>query len=52
MSLNDCNTIGQFYGVNGKKLRRQFRDYLSDFRQWKEKSHAKQWLIFPENIGP
>ncbi|CAZ96025.1 ISAon1 family transposase [Zobellia galactanivorans] len=49
---NDCHTIGQFYGVNGKKLQRQFRDYLSDFRQWKEKSHAKQWLIFPENIGP
>ncbi|MCM4169695.1 hypothetical protein KCTC52924_02293 [Arenibacter antarcticus] len=49
---NDCHTIGQFYGVNGKNLQRQFRDYLSDFKQWKEKSHAKQWLVFPENIGP
>jgi len=23
---------------------------LSDFKKWKQKSHAKQWLIFPENI--
>ncbi len=24
---------------------------MSDFKQWKEKPHAKDWLIFPENIG-
>ena len=29
----------------------QYKDYLSDFKAWKQKSHAKQWLIFPENIG-
>ncbi len=23
---------------------------MSDFKQWKEKSHAKDWLLFPENI--
>jgi len=37
--------------VNGKKLQRQYRDYLSEFKQWKDKSHAKEWLIFPENMG-
>ncbi|MEH1009557.1 transposase [Winogradskyella sp. ECml5-4] len=41
-----------FYNVNGKKLSRQYRDYLSEFNHWKQKPHAKQWLIFPENIGP
>ncbi|WP_323053959.1 transposase [Galbibacter sp. EGI 63066] len=49
---NDCHTIGGFYGVNGEKLQRHFRDYLSDFRDWKQKPHAKQWLLYPENIGP
>lgn len=49
---NDCHTIGGFYGVNGKKLQRQYKDYLSDFKEWGQKGHAKQWLIFPENIGP
>ena len=48
----DCHTIGQFYGVNGKNLRRQYRDYLSDFKNWEQNKHAKQWLVFPENIGP
>jgi len=37
--------------VDGKKLQRQYRDYLSEFKQWKEKPHARQWLLFPENIG-
>ncbi|WP_457756740.1 hypothetical protein [Tenacibaculum maritimum] len=46
---NDCHTMASFYGINGKKLQRQFKDYLSDFKQWKEKSHAKDWLLFPEN---
>ena len=49
---NDCHTIAGFYNVNGKKLQRQYRDHLSDFKQWKEKPHAKQWLVFPKNIGP
>lgn len=48
---NDCHTIGSFYGVNGKKLGRQYRDYLSEFKDWKDKQHAKQWLVFPQNMG-
>jgi len=24
---------------------------LSDFKAWEQKSHAKDWLLFPENIG-
>lgn len=49
---SDCHTIGSFYGVNGKKLQRQYKDYLSDFKDWDQKKHARQWLVFPENIGP
>lgn len=49
---SDCHTIGGFYGVSGKKLQRQYKDCLSDFKNWEQKKHAKQWLIFPENIGP
>lgn len=37
--------------MNGKKLQRQYRDYLSEFKEWKDKPHAKEWLIFPENMG-
>lgn len=44
--------MGSFYGVNGKKLQRQYKDHLSGFKEWKQKKHAKEWLVFPENLGP
>ncbi|MCK0148236.1 transposase [Arenibacter sp. F26102] len=49
---SDCRTIGHFYGVNGKKLQRQYKNYMSDFKDWEQKGHAKQWLVFPKNMGP
>ncbi|WP_083476243.1 transposase [Lacinutrix mariniflava] len=53
MSNNASNTtvIAKFYGVNSRNLQRQYKDYLSDFKQWNQKVHAKQWLLFPKNIG-
>lgn len=33
-------------------MQRQHRDHLSDFKQWKQLSHAKDWLLYPQNIGP
>ncbi|WP_438861453.1 ISAon1 family transposase [Flavobacterium adhaerens] len=44
--------MGGFFGVSGKKLLRQYKNKLSDFKQWNEKPHAKEWLIFPKNISP
>ncbi|WP_459076833.1 ISAon1 family transposase [Arenibacter sp. M-2] len=44
--------LGSLFGVNGKKLQRQYRNYLSEFKHWEQKGHAKQWLVFPENMGP
>ncbi|MCK0148369.1 transposase [Arenibacter sp. F26102] len=44
--------MGSLFGVNGKKLQRQYKNYMSDFKDWEQKGHAKQWLVFPENMGP
>lgn len=43
--------IGSFFGVDGKKLQRQYRDYMSEFKEWNQLDHASRWLIFPENMG-
>lgn len=43
--------MGALYGVNGVGLQRQYRDFLSDFKTWKQKAHAQEYLIFPENIS-
>lgn len=43
--------MAQFYGVSPRSLQRQYKDYLSDFKTWDQKAHAKQWLLFPKNLG-
>src|SRR5690606_25067628 len=37
--------------MSGKRLQRHYKDHLSDFKQWEHKGHAKQWLVFPQNLG-
>lgn len=32
-------------------MQRQYKDYLSDFKVWNQKSHAKEWMLFTQNIG-
>jgi transposase len=39
------------FGLNGKKLQRQYKEHLSNFKNWKQKRRAKEWLVFPENMG-
>lgn len=39
------------YGVNGKLLQRQYRSHLSSFQSWDQRSHARKWLLFPQNLG-
>ncbi|MRS62511.1 ISAon1 family transposase, partial [Larkinella terrae] len=43
--------MGRFFGVNGKALLRQYRNFQGGFNQWGQKSHAKQWLLYPQNLG-
>ena len=44
--------IAGHYGVNGKNLTFQYKEYFSDFRRWDQPGHASDYLIFPENMGP
>ena len=39
------------FGVDGKQLQVQYFCHLSDFKTWNQRDHAKEWLLFPENIG-
>jgi len=32
-------------------MQRQYKDYLSDFKSWDQKQHAKEWLLFAQNLG-
>jgi transposase len=37
--------------VRGRQLQRQYKDYLSDFKEWDQLKHAKEYLLFPSNLG-
>ena len=43
--------VAKFFEVSPRSLQRQYKNYLSDFKAWDQKGHAKEWLTFPENIG-
>lgn len=37
--------------MNGKTLEHQYVFHLSHFQTWRQKPHAKDWILFPENLG-
>ena len=39
------------YGIDGKKFRRQYKKSLSEFKNWTQKPHAEDWIIYPENCS-
>jgi transposase len=44
--------LERFFHVHGDEFERQYKDFLSGYRSWDQLSHAGEWLLFPENIGP
>lgn len=46
-----CKTLGNFFGVDGKRLEEQYASHLSGFSHWEHAEHAENWLLFPDNIG-
>lgn len=47
-----CRTLEDFYGIDGHTFERQYKETLSNFREWDQLEHADKWLLFPDNMGP
>ena len=45
------SNIASFYGISAKKLQRHYKKRVSGFLEWTQLEHAKEYLIYPENIG-
>ena len=45
-------SLEKHYHIDGNQFSQQYKEHLSDFNQWDQKSHAHKWMLFPENIGP
>lgn len=46
-----CRTLEEYYHIDGHTFEKQYKETLSEFRQWDQLDHADEWLLFPENIG-
>ena len=47
-----CRTLETFYHINAHTFEKQYKETLSNFRDWEQLDHAEEWLLFPENMGP
>ena len=50
--VDTITNIGSFYGVRSYKLNRHYKKHSSGFKDWEQKIHAEDYLLFPDNIGP
>jgi len=39
------------FGLDGDLLERQYRNHLSGYSQWEQLPHAKDWILYPKNMG-
>jgi transposase len=44
-------SLEKHYYIDGDQLNQQYKEHLSDYNQWDQKSHAREWMLFPDNIG-
>lgn len=38
--------------MEAKLLESQYKNHLSHFRNWEQRVHAEEWVLFEKNIGP
>lgn len=38
-------------GVKGRNFQRQYKNKLSNYKDWNQKEHAADYLVYPKNIG-
>lgn len=46
------NSLEKFFFVDGNRLGQQYKEFLSSYKTWDQREHAREWILFPENIGP
>lgn len=46
-----CFQLGDYFGLDGKLLQEQYKEHISDYRHWDQRTHAADWILYPENAG-
>ncbi|RLD77776.1 MAG: hypothetical protein DRJ07_14185 [Bacteroidetes bacterium] len=45
------NSLEKFYCINGNHFGQQYKEHLSDYKDWDQRTHADKWMVFSENMG-
>ena len=53
MDNNPLSTsrIAKLYKTDIRRLQKAYKDKLSGYNDWSQKSHAENWLLFSKNLG-
>jgi len=43
--------IAEAYCLDPKLFEKQYKNHLSNFNEWDQRSHAEDWLLYEQNIG-
>ncbi|MBQ7510239.1 MAG: transposase [Prevotella sp.] len=45
------STLAARNGLKGPTLRKQYKEKISDYRNWEQLEHAEEYMLFPNNFG-
>ena len=43
--------MAEHYRLDAKQLESQYKNHLSNYREWEQLPHAQDWILFEKNIG-
>ena len=46
-----AQSLEKYYHIDGVQLERHYKEHLSNYYEWEQGEHAREWLLFPENMG-
>ncbi len=45
------STLAARKGLKGQTLRKQYKEKISDYRNWEQLEHAEEYMLFPNYFG-
>ncbi|MFR9645248.1 MAG: transposase, partial [Rikenellaceae bacterium] len=46
-----ARSLGRYFKIDGCTLARNYKEHLSDYREWDQRDHASEWVLLSKNMG-
>jgi len=46
------NSLEKHYYIDGDRFGQQYKEHLSSYKDWDQKDHAQEWILYSGNLGP